>query len=482
MVNNGALMQYFEWYAEPGSLWNQLKEHAKELAGDGITAVWIPPAYKGMAGVNDVGYSGYDLYDLGEFDQKGTVATKYGTKDELIAAIRALHGARIQVYADIVLNHKMGADRRERVIVDEYDIDDRNRIINRDIKIESWTRFTFPGRKGAYSKFKWDWRHFDAVDWDEKQKRNGLFLFKGKGWDSQVDSEYGNYDYLMGADIDLEDDDVIRELTRWGKWFVHITDVDGFRFDAVKHMNFSFYRGWLNALRGEEKKEFFSVGEYWSADMNAIKAYLEASSYEYSLFDVPLHFKFCQAAASNGGFDLRAIFDDTVTQYNPVKSVTFVDNHDSQPGQSLESFVPQWFKPLAYALILLRRDGYPCVFYGDYYGIPHDGIPEGRPWLTPMLRARKECAYGPQHDYIDDPDYIGWTREGEDGRVGSGLAVVLTDRGEGYKRMYAGSRNAGRRFYDCTQSFSEPVTIGEDGHAVFPVRGGSVSVWRPVTA
>jgi Predicted membrane protein len=33
--------------------------------------------------------------------------------------------------------------------------------------------------------------------------------------------------------------------------------------------------------------------------------------------------------------------------------------------------VAGWFKPLAYAVILLRKDGLPCVFYGDLFGIPH---------------------------------------------------------------------------------------------------------------
>ena len=65
---------------------------------------------------------------------------------------------------------------------------------------------------------------------------------------------------------------------------------------------------------------------------------------------------------------MRTIFDGTLTQDNPTRSVTFVDNHDTQPEQSLESWVPDWFKPIAYALILLRQDGYPCIFYGDYYG------------------------------------------------------------------------------------------------------------------
>ena len=51
----------------------------------------MPPAYKGANGKADVGYGVYDLYDLGEFDQKGTVATKYGTREEYLAAIAALH-------------------------------------------------------------------------------------------------------------------------------------------------------------------------------------------------------------------------------------------------------------------------------------------------------------------------------------------------------------------------------------------------------
>ena len=479
MAINGIMMQYFEWYLEPGMLWKQMKEHAGQLAEDGVTAVWIPPAYKGMAGQYDVGYSGYDLYDLGEFDQKGTVPTKYGTKDELISAIRALHDAGIYVYADVVLNHKMGADECEEVMAREHDPNNRLVASSDETLIGAWTKFTFPGRKRAYSSFTWNSSHFDAVDWDEKNKRNGIFLFAGKEWDSQVDSEKGSYDYLMGADIDLDNEEVVHELRRWGKWFVHLTDVDGFRFDAVKHMRFTFFENWLKRLRREEKSELFSVGEYWNADLHALKEYLSATKYSFSLFDVPLHYRFLRAATSNGDFDMRTMFHDTLTGHSPEKSCTFVDNHDSQPGQSLDSFVPAWFKPLAYAMILLRQEGYPCIFYGDYYGIPHDDIPAGRHWLSPMMRARKTCAYGPQHDYFSDPDTVGWTREGDDGHPGSGLAVVLTDKCRGAKIMYVGLRHANARFFDCMGGFDAPVTIGSDGCAEFPVHDGSVSVWLP---
>jgi alpha-amylase len=76
----------------------------------GFTGVWLPPAYKGAGGGYDVGYGVYDTYDLGEFDQKGSVRTKYGTRKEYLAAIKALQKHGIQACADVVLNHRMGAD------------------------------------------------------------------------------------------------------------------------------------------------------------------------------------------------------------------------------------------------------------------------------------------------------------------------------------------------------------------------------------
>ena len=85
---NGVIMQYFEWYLETNqNLWNDISKNAEKLARIGITALWLPPAYKGTGGKDEVGYGVYDLYDLGEFDQKGTIKTKYGSKEEYINCI-----------------------------------------------------------------------------------------------------------------------------------------------------------------------------------------------------------------------------------------------------------------------------------------------------------------------------------------------------------------------------------------------------------
>lgn len=478
-LDNQTLMQYFEWYLPAdGGHWRRAAKDAQRLAALGITSLWLPPAYKGQAGINDVGYGVYDLYDLGEFDQKGSVATKYGTKAEYIAAIRALHGAGLRVYADIVLNHRMGADETEEVLASKNDWGDRNREIAGDAPITAWTKFTFPGRKGKYSDFQWDWTCFDGTDWDNRKKDKAVFQFDTKNWDSDVDTENGNYDYLMGADLDMSNPRVVEELDRWGKWYVETTGVDGFRLDAVKHIRFSFFTHWLETLRAATGRDLPAIGEYWKPELGALTHYLDSCGQVMRLFDVPLHFRFHQLSNANGAMDLRGLFAGTLVDARPDQAVTFVDNHDTQPGQALQSFVGAWCKPLAYACILLRREGLPCVFYGDLYGIPHDGIPPVA-GLETLLLARKRCAYGQQVDYLDGPDIIGFVRGGEDGHPGSGLAAVLTDGPGGSKTMCVGAWFAGQTFVDCLGNRKEPVVISPVGTADFPVNGGSVSVYVP---
>ena len=194
-IKNGTMMQYFEWYLpKESNLWNRVYEDAPHLSEIGITAVWLPPSYKGNDGATDVGYTVYDLYDLGEFNQKGTVRTKYGTKTEYIKAISALKANDIQTYADVSLDHKIGADEVEEVFAVEHDCNDRTCKIGKEEPILAWTKFDFPGRKNMYSKFKWNWTHFDGVDWDDRSKKSGIYKFSGKDWDSDVDNEHGNYE------------------------------------------------------------------------------------------------------------------------------------------------------------------------------------------------------------------------------------------------------------------------------------------------
>ena len=61
------------------------------------------------------------------------------------------------------------------------------------------------------------------------------------------------------------------------------------QLDAVKHIKYTFFRDWLNAVRAATGKELFSVGEYWSQDLGKLRQYIHETEGTTSLFDVPLH-------------------------------------------------------------------------------------------------------------------------------------------------------------------------------------------------
>lgn len=476
-MENKTMMQYFEWYLPSnGMFWDRCAAQAKNLKENGINMLWLPPAYKGAKGSTSVGYDVYDTYDLGEFLQKGTVRTKYGTKEQYIKAVKTLKKCGIEVYADIVLNHMMGADELEEVYAVENNAKNRDEQIGEKCKRTVWTRFTFPGRNGRYSRFKWNHNHFSGTDWDEGGKQSGIFLFDGKQWNNETDDEFSNFDYLMGADLDMDNKQTVKAVTDWGKWYLRTVKPDGFRLDAVKHIRFEFYRDWLKNLREYAGRDFFAVGEYWSSKIDKLTHYLDVVENSMSLFDVPLHFSFQSAATSNGQYDMRNLLKDTLVKVRPQNAVTFVDNHDTQPGQSLYSFIPAWFKPIAYSIILLQKEGLPCVFYGDYYGIPNDNIPPVVS-LKKLIYIRKKYAYGEQEDYFDDDSVVGFVRIGDDEHENSGLAVLMTNAECGSKKMKVGERFAGQLFFNVMDMAAIPVTIESDGTGEFYVNGGSVSVW-----
>jgi len=156
--------------------------------------------------------------------------------------------------------------------------------------------------------------------------------------------------------------------------------------------------------------------------------------------------------------------------------VTFVDNHDSQRGSSLESQVKSWFKPLAYGLILLMKEGYPCIFYGDYYSMKGEASPH-RAVLDILLDARRSRAFGEQTDYFDHPNTVGFTRAGDEQHPGSGLALLLSNGEDGEKVMSVGLSHANETWREITGSYDDEIVIGDDGKALFKVRGGKLAVW-----
>ncbi|PCH42422.1 glycoside hydrolase family 13 protein [Wolfiporia cocos MD-104 SS10] len=486
-TDNTLMMQLFTWDAKHPEMswWKHFEHEVPRLAQLGVTQVWLPPPNKAMTR-NGQGYDAYDLWDIGEFNQKNTIPTRWGTKEELEQAIATAKEHGIDTLIDVVLNHKMGADRMETFQAIPVDPQNRLRDLTAPREIDGWTAFDFPGRNNEYSSMKWNQEHFTGLDWDARTKLKGVYRIVGgthKGWSKFVDSELGNYDYLLGIDIDHRHHDVRQDLFNWGEWILKMTGAAGFRLDAIKHMDRYFLLDFLKHVRkATGRSDLFAVAEYWSANLRLIKPYIYAFQGLVTFFDVPLHYNFHNASKAGARYDLRTIFNNTLLSYRPGDAVTFVDNHDTQVGQSLESWVGSNLKLQAYALILLRGEGHPCVFYGDLYPNEECYDKQTADGLTHLMEARKKYGYGERVDYFQSRNCIGFVRMGDKSHPGCAVVVSNAEPGNVQRssthkvRMNVGPGHNGSSFHSYMGS-SGHVGISSDGWGEFTCLPGHVDVW-----
>ena len=476
---NYCLLQGFEWNVPADQKhWKRLTAVLDDLKSIGIDNLWIPPACKG-GGPEANGYDIYDLYDLGEFDQKGGKPTKWGPKEELDELCKQAKEKGVGLYFDAVLNHKAGADRKEKCRVMEVDGNDRMKDVGEAHEIDAWLGFDFPGRGEKYSSQKWHWEHFSGTDWDAGNEKKGIFriLGDGKYWSQTVGDESGNADFLMFADIDYSHPEVVKDTINWSKWVVKELGLKGFRFDACQHFSERFTNEMVEALEQEYGQgKLFLVGEFWSGNVKEMLEYLNAMNHKFALYDSPLLYNFSKISSSEKG-DLRKVFDNTLVQERPESAVTVVMNHDTQPGQTVATPIEGFFKPLAYSLILLRNNGYPSIFYGDLYGMKKGPEPPACGGKLPdIILARKLYAYGHQEDYWDEPNCIGFVRRGNE-KHPSGLACVMSNAAPGQIKMAVGDEHKGEVWTDVLGWNDQEVKIDDDGYGLFPCAECSVSIY-----
>jgi len=188
----------------------------------------------------------------------------------------------------------------------------------------------------------------------------------------------------MFADIDHAHPEARGDIINWGSWVQKESGSEGFRFDAIKHIDRGFISEFIQKVREDlDNPDLFCVGEvrippqtgrprarppltvfarlpvsqFWKDSLDSLHKYLDDMGDQFSIFDTPLHYNFKEASAAGPNYDLRKIFDGSLVQSRPMDAVTLVDNHDTQPQQALESWVDPTFKTIAYALILWRNDG-----------------------------------------------------------------------------------------------------------------------------
>jgi len=286
----------------------------------------------------------------------------------------------------------------------------------------------------------------------------------------------------------------------------------GFRFDAMKHFDRRFLLEFIERCkRSCGSRDIFAVSEYWSDDISKVEQYikqirgqvllfimmtsrLEITPHQTSFFDVPFHFNLHNASRSQTTYDLRKILKKSLLERRPWDAVTFVDNHDTGIGRTLESWVDESFKVQAYALILLRLEGLPCVYYGDVYPNKEHFDANVSNQVLKLMLARKKYAYGKMTEYLSFRNCIGFVRHGDGVHEGSGCAVVIRStigaqnasggsKGYGHEIRMKMDLNANSSTAGSTTTYrdllGDPriVSVNPEGWGVFPCSEGSAAVW-----
>jgi alpha-amylase len=384
----GVLLQAFYWNCpdlenQPFNWWNFVTGKIAALKQSGFTALWLPPASKAASNTS-MGYDLYDYYDLGDLDQKGSAKTWFGSAEELKNLIGSAHKANLQVYADLVIHQNSGADQMEVNPVDG---------------VIRWTQFS--PKSGKFPR---------------------TFL----------DFQPSVYETMEGLDpINFGDmpnlchrtPQVYTQPLEYAIWMLDEIGFDGFRYDCARGYGAWMVRA-IQELRGLDNANPytpFGVAECWDSDYTIQQWMNEANSWcdnPCAAFDFDLRSKLKDLCDSYG-FSLKTLTQSGPIIYSdPALAVSFVENHDLARSNPIIND-----KMLAYSFVLTHQ-GYPCVFWQDYYNynLAQTGNNSG---IDALINLHENFAGGPSDIlYCDDGLYI-MQRQGY--KTQPGLIYVLNN-------------------------------------------------------
>lgn len=179
----------------------------------------------------------------------------------------------------------------------------------------------------------------------------------------------------------------------------------------------------------------YGVAEFWDSATNTLN-WVNSANFSNSnpvdAFDFPLR-ELLKGMCDQYAFSLKNLVNgESILKVQPQSTVTFVENHDLRDeGRPITND-----KLLAYSYIM-THEGYPCVFWKDYYnfGLALEDTPNG---IAALIKAHEKYAAGSTNTlYLNDNLYI-MQRGGYGDQPG--LIYVLNNHGDRWEGQWANTQ------------------------------------------
>ena len=319
------LLQGFNWNSwrhNNKTHYRFLQFKSRSIKEAGIDGVWFPPPVKSLS---PQGYMPIDMY---------TLDSQYGSLQDLQQCIETFHNDDLDVYADLVLNHRCA------------EFQDSNGVYN-----------VFGGR----------------MAWDNTAIVGNHTQYNGKG-------NPKSQAFFEGApNIDHSQSFVREDIVQWLLWLKTDVQFDGFRFDFALGYDGKYVKEYVE--RSDMK---LVVGEYWDAmayqesylmynqdsHRQRIVDWIDTVDGKAAAFDMTTKGILQHTLNTNEYYRLADTNNQPpgVLGWWPQNTVTFLDNHDTHCDSQNHWPFPTHRLIEGYSYIL-THPGIPMIYWDHFNDI-----------------------------------------------------------------------------------------------------------------
>lgn len=400
---NGQPWRWDLWARSGAERWqggtlNGVRSRLAYLQNLGVTTIWLSPVFKQRGHLDS--YHGYGIQDFLDVDPH------IGTRRDLVDLVGEAHDREMRIILDIIFNHT-----------------GENWVYPDGIPGGKYTPHYTPGR---YPFGAWrdpDGNNIDTIQgpddgvWPVELQDEDAYTRAGSGslGAGSIDdpnAEHKRTDFITLRDVNLADAEVLTDLALCFKYWIALTDCDGFRIDTLKHVSFEEARNFCGTVKefaaNLGKKNFFLVGEIAGGDFEQdryldvlernLDAALDIGQMRQVLSGVAKGLQ--HPAGYFNGFDPG---DTTMGSHRNLGSrhVAILDDHDHVFGEKIRfsSEAASERQVAAGVALQLFTLSIPCIYYGTEQALAGPE-PAERIWVPHWKgsdRYLREAMFGPEH-------------------------------------------------------------------------------------